>query len=393
MKAYAAVMTGRGVGAIATVCVIGEKAGEILKSIFKPTGKGMPRFEVGNILLGTIVDGEKVVDQVVVGCEGENEFAINCHGNPLIVEMIMELLSKYGAEAISAEQLLDSRLRGNDKIAIEAKLEQLKARTIEGYKLLQNQIVGGLSAKAVEWLKAESSEYIQKEAAEILKASQAAQYLIYGCKVVLAGPANSGKSTLLNALAGKEKSIVADIPGTTRDWVSAHCTGGNLAMEIFDTAGLDESLTVDNAIDKAAQERSVALIEQADVVVWVVDGSEESSKLKVQSAKLQFKTKNDSGTSKMILALNKCDLESSINEIAMNKEFGEVVVISAKKGTRIDGLTKKIRTMLGVEGFDLKQAVCFTDRQRKLLEQLCKSESKSDADSLVTQLLKSSMGV
>ena len=60
---------------------------------------------------------------------------------------------------------------------------------------------------------------------------------------MIAGPANSGKSTLLNCLAGREKSIVADIPGTTRDWVSATCISGPLAMEIFDTAGLDESLT------------------------------------------------------------------------------------------------------------------------------------------------------
>ena len=99
MSAYAAVMTGRGVGAIATVCVIGEGAGEILTSIFKPAGKSNAQFEVGKILLGTIVDGEKVIDQVVIGCEAENEFAINCHGNPLIVEMIMELLVKHGAEA------------------------------------------------------------------------------------------------------------------------------------------------------------------------------------------------------------------------------------------------------------------------------------------------------
>ena len=171
---------------------------------------------------------------------------------------------------------------------------------MKAISLLQNQIEGGLSAKVVEWLKTESLGQIQKEAAEILKASQAAQYIIHGCKVVLAGPANSGKSTLLNCLAGTDKSIVADIPGTTRDWVSAHCVSGSLAMEIVDTAGLDESLTLENAIDKEAQERSVELIKQADVVIWVVDGSEEKLNSKNQKVKIQSKNR--------IVAINKCDL-------------------------------------------------------------------------------------
>jgi tRNA modification GTPase len=380
MKAFTAVMTGKGVGAIATVCVIGEGAGEILTAIFKPIGKSMLQFEIGTILLGNIVDGEKVIDQVVIGCEGENEIAINCHGNPLIIEMIMELLVKYGAEPVSAEQLLDFRLHGNGRIAIEVKLEQLKAKTIEGYKLLQNQIEGGLSAKVVEWMKTESLGQIQKEAAEILKVSQAAQYIIRGCKVVLAGPANSGKSTLLNCLAGKEKSIVADIPGTTRDWVSAHCISGNLTMEIIDTAGLDESLTADSTIDTAAQKRSVELIKQADVVVWVIDGSEEILNIKYQISKIKGKNQ--------IVVINKCDLGLKIDSTSE-----QTVVISAKNGTGIDELTKRIRVVLGVEGFDLKRAICFTQRQRTLLETLCDAHNKSDAHSLITELLNGSICV
>lgn len=410
MNACAAVMTGRGVGAIATVCVIGEGASDILKSIFKPTGKNtlatneyeltqtkshQPSaisrqqedkpaisFEVGKILLGNIVDGEKVIDQVVVGCEGENEFAINCHGNPLIVELIMELLAKHGAEAVKAEQLIELQIKNkklkikneektNSLIVTEAKIAQLKARTIDGYKLLENQINGGLPAKIAEWSKIESLEQIQKEATEILKANQAAQYLIHGCKVVLAGPANSGKSTLLNCLAGKEKSIVADIPGTTRDWVSAHCISGNLAMEIFDTAGLDESLTTDSAIDTAAQERSVALIEQADIVLWVIDGNDEKAKIKNK----RLKIKNQ------IVVINKSDLGLKTSGI-----FENTIVISAKNGTGIDELTKKVRTVLGVEGFYLKQAVCFTERQQQLLQKIAVAKDRQEVENALVNL-------
>jgi len=382
MNAYAAVMTGKGVGAIATICIIGERASEILKTIFNPIGKSNGHVEIGKVLLGTIVDGEKIVDQVIVGCEAENEFAINCHGNPLIVEFIMELLAKHGAEPITTEQFLQSKIKNqNSKIVIEVQFTQLKVKTIEGYKLLQNQIEGGLTAKAAEWIRMESLEQVKKEADAILRASQAAQYIIHGCKVVLAGPANSGKSTLLNCLTGKDKSIVADIPGTTRDWVSATCLSGVLAMEIIDTAGLDELLTADNAIDKAAQERSIELIRQADVVVWVVDGSEESSKLKMQSAKLQFKIKNDSGTPKMIAALNKCDLVPKIGGVVEN-----AVVISAKTGTGIEELTKKIRTVLGVEGFDLRQPICFADRQKQLLQKIVVAKDRQEVKNALVNL-------
>jgi tRNA modification GTPase len=387
MNVHAAVMTGKGVGAIATVCLIGKGAADIIKSIFKPIGKDNVQFEAGKILLGNIVNDKKIIDQVVIGCERENEFAINCHGNPLIVEMIMELLAKHGAEPVNAERLtelqfLQSKIQNlKSKIAVEARLAQLKAKTIEGYKLLQNQIEGGLAAKAIEW-KTKPLETIQKEVANILKASQAAAYIIHGCKVVIAGPANSGKSALLNCLAGREKSIVADIPGTTRDWVSAHCTVGPLAMEIIDTAGFDESLILKDAIDKEAQKRSIELIEQADVIIWVVDGSDEISNFKSPIANVP-----------MVIALNKSDLGLKFDKAQLKKELGEPVVMSAKNGTGIDELIRRIRTVLGVEGFDLKQAVCFTIRQKELAEQMLTKSDETALKPLINELLNGHIGV
>ena len=89
MSIFAAVMTGKGTGAIAAVQVFGNSAEAVIKKVFKPAGTKPLKFKTGEILLGTITDSAKVIDQVTIGCEGPDTFAINCHGNPLIVEMIM----------------------------------------------------------------------------------------------------------------------------------------------------------------------------------------------------------------------------------------------------------------------------------------------------------------
>ena len=106
MNIFAAVMTGKGTGAISTVQVFGDSAKAVIRKIFKPMGTKSAKFSPGEILLGSIHDGDEVIDQVTIGCEGPDNFAINCHGNPLIVEMIMQLLAKEGAKPVTAEKLL-----------------------------------------------------------------------------------------------------------------------------------------------------------------------------------------------------------------------------------------------------------------------------------------------
>jgi tRNA U34 5-carboxymethylaminomethyl modifying GTPase MnmE/TrmE len=141
MSIFAAVTTGKGTGAISTIQIFGVSAEAVMKKVFKPAGIKPLKFKMGEILLGTITDGAEVIDQVTIGCEGPDTFAINCHGNPLIVEMIMQLLQRHGAALLTAEQLLKKLLTAQkyaDTIAVEAKLSQAKARTLQGTKILAN---------------------------------------------------------------------------------------------------------------------------------------------------------------------------------------------------------------------------------------------------------------
>ncbi len=401
MSTFAAVMTGKGTGAISTIQVFGDSAEVTIKKIFKPAGSKHAILKPGKICLGTITDGTETLDQVTIGCEGRNNFAISCHGNPLIVADIMQLLGQHGAKLLTADQLLYKILLAEkpaNTIAIEAKLAQPKAKTLEGTKIIANQIDAGLSKTAAKWLQsygllteninAIPLDEIKADAGRILQTSQTAKLIIAGCTAVIAGPPNTGKSTLLNYLAGKQKAIVTDIKGTTRDWVSAQCQIAPLSVELIDTAGLDEKLTTTpkNTLEKIAQEKSVQILKDADLVLLVLDNSQTADQL---DEKLLEKIADK----KVLTVLNKSDLPIKFDAGKLPEFSANTVQISAKFGTAIVELIKKIREVLASTDFDLKQPVCFTPRQQSLLKQLKKAKSKKHALSIITELLNGRLSV
>jgi tRNA modification GTPase len=391
MSIFAAVMTGQGTGAISTIQLFGDKAEAILKKIFKPVSAKPATLEFGQILLGTISDGDRTIDQVTIGCEGKNNFTINCHGNPLIVEMIMKLLQKQNVKPITAQQLI-VKILSSDKslntIAIEATLAQAEAKTLEGTKIIANQVKAGLTEKAAQWLDNINDtplKQIAADAGKILKTSQTAKLIIEGLTAVIAGPSNTGKSTLLNYLTGKPKAIVTDIKGTTRDYVTAQCLLPPLCIEFIDTAGMDDEFTA-NKIEKTAQEKSFLILEKTDLVLVVLDNSQTKNAL---GKKLLKKIANK----KIITILNKCDLPAKFDPAELPKTLADTIKISAKAGTGIENLLKKIRQLSGAADFDLQSPVCFTDRQKNLLQKLTSAKTKKLARQIISGLLNARLCV
>ncbi len=384
-KTFAAVMTGKGTGAISTVQVCGESAESVIRKIFKPASTKQLQFETGHILLGAIHDNSKNIDQVTIGCEGPSSFSIHCHGNPLIVEMIVQLLKKQGVLILNSEQLqikLFSTQEHTNKITLEAKIAQAQALTLEGTKIILNQIDSGLNKAVQEWLiniNNLSLDSIRKQADEILQNSSIAKVIISGCKTILIGPPNTGKSTLLNCLCGRQKSIVSDISGTTRDWVTAKCQMESLSLELIDTAGLDENLSVlNNTIDNASQKKTLELINQADLIIFVLDSS--------RDIEFDYSIFNEFTSKKILTVLNKSDLTQNFNVNKLPVFLSTIVHISAKKQIGIDDLASSIRRILGVNKFDIRTPICFTDRQKILLEKLKYAESIAQAAALIEAL-------
>jgi tRNA modification GTPase len=225
-------------------------------------------------------------------------------------------------------------------------------------------------------------------AEQIIQDSEIAKLIIYGCTIAIAGPPNTGKSTLLNCLAGRQKAIISDIKGTTRDWVSARCQIEPLSIELIDTAGLDEKLASapKNAIEKAAQKKTVEILGRADLILLVLDNSQPENPIDNWLLK-------KIADKKIVTILNKSDLPARFDAGKLPGILSNTVSISAKFNAGIENLTRRILQICGVTDFSLQTPVCTTCRQEKLLKQLTKTSSKHKATLLITELLNGQIRV
>ncbi|MBN1126716.1 MAG: GTP-binding protein [Sedimentisphaerales bacterium] len=377
----ACVTTGKGNAAIATIKLFGTDALALLKALFVPVTSQDIDYNEGRILTGRIVDGARVIDQVVVGIEGPNILAVHCHGNPLIIEGTMELLQRHGAHLVDYEPILANYICAStpNRIVAEVQIEQLKSITIEGIKILAEQVYSGLTAWCNDILKQIDHidlDQLRQQCDRILEQSRIAALIIHGCKTAIVGPPNSGKSTLLNALAGRDLAIVTDTAGTTRDYVTATCRIQSLRLELFDTAGLDPNLADKDKLESTAQEQTRTVIQQADLLLLVIDASQPWKPFDLSS--LHDKP--------ILLIFNKNDLGCKINKDSLQLNNNAIVKISAKQQTGIEQLVEAIQRISGVFDFDPKCPIVFTDRQKQLLQALAKTTNRTQTKSLLNKL-------
>ncbi len=367
------VLTGRKMAAIASVALSGDGAAAMLGGVF--SGR-VP--ELGQSRYGRICDTDgAVLDSVVVGCEAANRYVVHCHGNPLLAGQIAGLFARLGARVQSPQAYAMEGFSQTSKtrIAAEAKLAMAQAATLEAARWLARQMDAGLSAWTADWISRNPIDInVLQEQSKAIGARRAVVCrVVEGVRIALIGAPNSGKSTLMNWLAGRQTAIVSDTAGTTRDWVSMNCRIGPVLAEIVDTAGLDEALAARNPIEKAAQDAARQTAAQSDLILHLIDST--------------HPTTDAPGFASDAIVLNvftKIDLASDL------KMLSGGVAVSAITDRGLDALCAAIVKALQVDTLDDAQPIAFTPRQYDLLTQLAVCPDEPSARALLTELLGSS---
>ncbi len=374
-----AIATAQG-GAIGTIRVSGPDAIAVTQRIFTPTG-GQPLSERQpyTLTFGRIMDGEEVVDEVLVSLfrnphsyTGEDSTEITCHGSAYILQRVMQLLIGNGCRlAQPGEYTQRAFLNGKmDLSQAEAVADLIASSSAATHRLAMSQMRGGFSRELSELrgkllyftsmieleldfseedvefanrshLRALADE-IERVISRLVQSFNVGNAIKNGVPVAIVGETNAGKSTLLNVLLNEEKAIVSDIHGTTRDVIEDTVNIGGITFRFIDTAGIRET---SDTIESLGIERTFQKLDQAEIVLWMIDASEASAQIQLLAEKIIPRCEDKH----LILVFNKADLitaeqESSVSSLLASLSDDKVnhVFISAKQRMH----TEELQAML-----------------------------------------------
>jgi tRNA modification GTPase len=297
---FVALLTPAGRGAIATIAVVGSRACEVVNRRFTAfSGCPLHADESGKIAVGHF-RGMTSTEELVVGLPQAERVEVHCHGGSAAAEAVISALVAEGCTRIAWQALAGERQA--DAIQAAAQVALSAARTERTAVILLAQYQGAL-ARAIESIQRQVQTGQRNAAiAEIdalLAHGELGRHLTEPWQVVLAGRPNVGKSSLINALVGYQRSIVFDQPGTTRDVVTATTAIAGWPLELADTAGLRES---GDAIEQAGVARAQRQIEQADLALLVFESPAP------WSAEDEWLVAQMPGKQRRLILYNKCDL-------------------------------------------------------------------------------------
>lgn len=370
----AAISTPSGLGAIAIVRLSGEEAIAAVNQHFQ--GRDLSQVASNTINYGHICDAcGQVIDEVMVSVlkapktyTKEDIVEINCHGGPLVTQKVLTTMLDGNVRlAEPGEFTKRAFLNGRiDLTEAEAVMDLINAKTNLQEKAAVQMVDGALAQMIKKIREAmvqvstnaevnidypeydqepvtrtqmqETTEQISRELKSVIDYSEQGQVLKTGIKTAIIGAPNVGKSSLLNLLYRGDRAIVTAIPGTTRDTLEAEITIGQLVLDLIDTAGIHQT---DDVIEKLGIQKSQEMMEQADLVLLVLDGSRPLSEEEVDLLEA-------TNQQKRVVIINKTDL---LQQIDLTKVPADWVPLSALKGTGYSELSEKIEKMFltGIE--------------------------------------------
>ena len=418
----AAISTPAGEGGIGIVRLTGKDSIKIADRLFHSSkGKTLSDSASHRIIYGFIKDSStgETVDEVLVSImrspntyTREDIVEINCHGGMSPLRNVLELAVKHGARlAEPGEFTKRAFLNGRiDLSEAEAVLDLIRAKTDESRRIALEQLRGRLSEKILNlreqitkicvFIEAyidfpeedielaskkeiiESAETILKELESLLKSYDEGRFFREGLAAAIVGKPNVGKSSLLNALLQKDRAIVTDTPGTTRDTIEEYLNINGLPLRIIDTAGIRES---HDMAEKEGVKRSIRAMEDADLVIAVIDGSEP---LKDEDIEVLGKTKGKN----TIIVINKSDLISSEEQksrraevnSALSSYSSRVINISAAKGDGIEELKDTVFQSSVKNWKEQKEGVIVTNLRHKIAIQAAYDSLKNGIKAIET---------
>lgn len=380
----AAISTPLGEGAISIVRLSGTEAVKIATSVFK--GKDLTQVNSHTINYGHIVEKETLIDEVMVSVmrapktfTREDIVEINTHGGIAITQEILQILLRNGARlAEPGEFTKRAFLNGRIDLAqAESVMDLIRAKTDKAANIAIKQLDGSLSTLInnirqeileslaqvevnidypeyddVETMTSqmllEKTARFQNLLENLLSTAKRGKILREGLKTAIIGRPNVGKSSLLNQLLHEEKAIVTDIAGTTRDVITEFANIGGVPLELIDTAGIRDT---EDIVEKIGVERSKKALNEADLVLLVLDASSELTDKDLELLEL-------SASSNRIVLLNKTDLPEKIE---LDKLPADFIRISALKNENLDAVEEKINAIFFAGEIEAKDATVLSN--------------------------------
>ena len=391
----AAIATGMTNAGIGIIRISGEDAIAVADKVFraKNPDKKLATTKSYSALFGNICDGDCVLDEAIClvmrapnSYTTEDVVEVQCHGGIVMLRKILELILNSGARAAEpgeftkraflggriditqAESVMDM-IHAKNELAARSSISQLKGslsnRVKEIRSLLLNQIAFIESALDdpenysldgySEQLKEKLIEII-KEIRHLIDTAEEGKMIKEGIRTVILGKPNAGKSSLLNALLGENRAIVTDIAGTTRDTLEEDVMIHGIPLKIVDTAGIHETVDI---VEKIGVDKARESVEEADLVLYVVDGNKPLDADDTQIIGLLE-------GKKAIIVMNKIDIEQVVDKLWITSKINAPVVeISAKTGEGMEELYGIIKDMFFHGKLSMNDEVYITNLRHK----------------------------